>query len=131
MVIPTPAVALEEPIISDQPSTLTTPAVSDPHRSTRVRHPPTRYTPHSIAIVPYQPSPRVTASLAQAQVLHTTFWHDPHAFIDDPSSPDAYAFSTDTTVRLLDEPRTFAEAMKSPNSLSWRKPCDKELDSIQ
>lgn len=115
-------------VTSPQQSELTEP---ETRRSGRLRVPISRYTPSSNAISTYQPSLRLTASIAQAQSLHHTFWQDPHAFINHPSSPDAYAFATDATTRLIDEPRTFSEAMRSPNSASWKAACDKEISSIQ
>lgn len=115
----------------DNPPATPIPQEEEPRRSGRSRTQPQRYTPSSNACTVYQPSPRVIASLSQAQTLHTTFWQDQNAFIEHPLSPDAYAFATSETVRLLDEPRTFAEAMKSPNSASWRAACDKDMSSIR
>lgn len=45
-------------------------------RSHQVRNPPITYNPTTGNPAVYCPSPRVTASLAQAQVLHPTFWCD-------------------------------------------------------
>lgn len=128
---------------SDSPATITSdtvptpsvysPAPDDegPRRSGRVRTTTSRYTPSSNTCASWEPSQRVTASLAKADLLHTTFWTDHDAFIDDPLSPDAYAFATTETARLTDEPHTYANAMRSPNALAWRQACDKEMSSIR
>lgn len=119
------------PDVADTPLPTPPPPEESSQRSGRVRTQPVRYNPSSNATIVYQPSARVVASLSQAQTLHTTFWRDSNAFIKDPRSPDAYAFATHETVQLLDEPRTFAEAMRSPNSVSWKTACDKEMASIK
>lgn len=89
------------------------------------------YNPTTGNNVIHSPSPRATASLAQAQVLHTTFWCDESALIEHTDHADMYAFATTDTTRLLDEPRTFAEALKSPNATHWKAACDKEIQCIK
>lgn len=99
-----------------------------PRRSTRERVHPDRFRPggHSAVL-----NDQRTASLAQAQTLHHTYWWNSAAFIDPSDDCDMYAFSTEPTARLLDEPRTFAQAMLSPNSEQWKAACDKELDAFR
>lgn len=83
------------------------PALEDPggpRRSARNNRPPDRYQP--------------SASPA--------FWDDDHPFIDS-SSHGAYAFATTPTVRLLNEPHSYRDAMNSPNRDEWIKACDKEM----
>lgn len=111
--------------------TIRQPPPLEPRRSERIRNKASCSTPSAnINSLADEPSPRVTASLSQAQVLHNTFWHNPNAFINNPHSPDAYAFAVSETPRLIDEPRKFSEAMKSPKSASWKVACDKEIASI-
>lgn len=111
---PTPSPAIPPPIAA--------------RRSSRIRNQPECYTPGANSVIL---SPRQTASLAQAQTLHHTFWHNPDSFVETPDKPDAYAFSTAPTVRLLDEPKTFAQAMTSPNAACWKAACGKELEAFR
>lgn len=104
------------------------PPTAELRRSSRTHQPPVRYTPSNNCVVL---SSRRTTSLAQAQTLHHTFWHNPDSFIDSPDEPDAYAFSTSPTTRLLDEPRTYAQAMASPNAECWKTACEKEIDMFR
>lgn len=107
------------------------PDTEEPRRSGRIRTVTSRYTPSSNACTLWEPSRRVTTSLARADLLHPTFWNDHAAFIDDHLSPDAYAFATTETTRLTDEPHSYAQAMRSQNSLAWKQACDKEMSSIR
>lgn len=88
------------------------------------------YNPATGSTAIYSPNPRITASLAQAQVLHNTFWCDYGAFIDYADREDMYAFATTDTARLLDEPRNYADAMKSPNAAASRAARDEEIQCI-
>lgn len=102
-----------------------TPTILEPpRRSERARTQTNRYTPGSHSVVLYD---HRAALLSQAQTLQHTFWVNSAAFIDDSDQHNTYAFASTPTARLLDEPRTFAQAMSSPNALHWKAACDKEL----
>lgn len=110
------------------PPRLTTPATAPPRRTTRESRPVVRFNPSAQSAVL---SPRRTASLAQAQTLQHTFWHNSGAFVDQLDEHDAYAFATTPTARLLEEPKTYAQAMLSPNADQWRAACNKEIDMFK
>lgn len=79
-----------------------------PRQSTRERVQPSRFKPGNYSITL---SPRRLASLAQAQTLRHTFRQYSSAFIEPSDEFDTYPFANTTTARLLDEPRTYSEAM--------------------
>lgn len=83
------------------------PATEPTRRSTRDRRPINRYSPSAQHV----------------------FWNDPDAFINE-AEADAFAFSTTPTVRLVDEPKTYKQALKSKDRDAWIKAMDKELQSI-
>lgn len=52
------------------------------------------------------------------------------AFIDPIDSPP-YTFATQPTVRLINEPATFKEAMNSPYADKWKEACKIEMESMK
>lgn len=86
-------------------------AVPEPKRSGRERHAPNFYKPSSSSSI-YQHSTRYTQNLITPGNSETSYWNDPDAVTQNECN-DWYAFSIGPTARLIDEPRTYAQAMKS------------------
>lgn len=91
----------------DKTSLIESSPTPQPRRSTRQHKTPDRFTPSS----------------------QHTFWVDEDAFIDT-KDEDAYAFTTTPTVRLINEPKTFKQAMKSQDKDHWLAAMDKEMESF-
>lgn len=104
---------------SEESSTMTAP---EPRRSGRERHAPNFYKPSSSSCI-YRHSTRYEQQLIASGNSEWTYWNDIDAFtLDD--HRDWYTFSTGPTARLIDEPRTYAQAMKSPYKDQWQAACD-------
>lgn len=86
------------------------PPPAAPRRTTRDIRPVDRYVPHS----------SITSNM--------TFWEDD--CVIEGGDVCAYAFAVESTVRLIAEPGSYKQAMKSPNTDEWVKACDKEFGNM-
>lgn len=115
-----------EGVTNPRPATHISPP--EPRRSARERHAPDFYKPSSSCSI-YRHSSRYTQRLIKTGKSELTYWNNSSAFTSAELN-DCYAFSTGPTAHLIDKPKTFAQAMKSPHKAEWKAACDKEIQSI-